>query len=795
MDLKKVLNHVLPVLLFIVVLSAYFAPVFFEGKHLKQNDVLQGIAAAQETRDYRAELGEEPLWSGTMFSGMPAYLISVHYSGDWMMHLNHFLRFLPNTVDAIFINFLCFYIMLLCFRVNPYLAFVGGLGYAFSTFTMVTAEAGHLFKVLAIGYLPLLFGGIKLVFTNRKVLGAALIAVGTGLELAAQHYQITFYGYLLAAIMTLTYMVREIKSVKLVVVNGAIVLFSVILGVGPSTGRLWGIQEYNPYTIRGEKELTPLPGQTSPKKGLDKDYAFAWSQGVWETMTMVIPNLYGGASGQELGKNSNTFKKLKAQNVPRGSIKQFCSSVPTYWGPQPFTSGPVYFGITILVLFILGLFTLPTADKQWLLIGTIFFTLLALGKNFATFNYFIFDYVPMFNKFRAVTMTLTITAFCMLLIGLFGLQNWLEKPKTEQFQILKKVALVSAGVIGGVWIFSLMFLSFKGERDASMQFPSWLMDAIVEDRKALFHRDSLRSLFFALTTLGSLFLFYLGKVKKTGLLGLIVLFSLLDLWFINKRYLNSNDFVRQKITDQISPSKIDLQIQNDKSNYRVLDLNNPFNNGITSAHHKSIGGYHGAKMQRYQDLIERHISKNNQKVLDILNCKYLITNQPQQPFIERETALGNAWFANNIIRVSTADEEIAELATFDQKNDAVVDVSKFKLSRNAISNAEASIKLDLYQPNYLVYSTNNDDNGFAVFSEIYYAEGWDAYIDGEKVPYLRADYILRGLEVPAGKHKVEFKFQPQSYFIGNRVSMGASILVVCLVLGAVFVEVKKQKEV
>lgn len=403
----------------------------------------------------------------------------------------------------------------------------------------------------------------------------------------------------------------------------------------------------------------------------------------------------------------------------------------------------------------------------------------------------------MFNKFRAVAMALAITAFCMLLIGLFGLQSWLEKTKEDQFTILKKTAFTTLSTIIGVWIISYIFLSFESDRDASAKLPEWLLNAIIDDRKSLFHKDTFRSLFFATTILISLYLYQKKSIQKPLLLGLIVCSSLLDLWSINKRYLNDDDFVKETILDQIKPTLANNKISQDTSNYRVLDLNNPFNNAITSYHHRSIGGYHGAKMQRYQDIIERHLSQNNQKVLDILNCKYIITNKTEQPIFERRTQLGGAWFTNSILEVNSADEEINALNTFDQKNNAVIDRSKFKISSTSFNNTEASITIDQYKPNHLTYTSNNSGNGFAVFSEIYYAEGWNAYIDGKLTPHIRCNYILRGLEIPSGKHKIDFKFEPNSYFIGNKISLVASILVFGLAFGAIFMEIKgikKQEE-
>lgn len=792
-SVSKAIQYILPLVLFIGILSIYFAPEFFEGKYLKQNDVLQGISAGHETQEFRDNNGEEALWNGTMFSGMPTYLINIRYSGDWVAKLHLALRFLPHTADAIFINFLGFYILLLCFRVNPWLSGIGAFTYAFSAFTIVSAEAGHIFKVLAIGYLPLVFGGIKLVFSNKKLIGFSLIALGTALELAAQHYQITFYGYILAGLMTLVYLFQERNDIKKLITTGAIVFFGVVIGLGPGIGRTWGVLEYNEHSIRGKKELTSENKETV-KEGLDKEYAYAWSQGVWETMTIVIPNLYGGASGEELDKKSSTYIALKENRVPTSTIKNITRNAPTYWGPQPFTSGPIYFGIITIALFILGIYTLDQVNKTWLIAGALLFVFIALGKNFETFNYFLFDHVPMFNKFRAVAMALSITAFCMLLMGIIGLNTWLEKPEEERITILKKTTITSFGLVIGIWLISLFILSFEGPKDATYKFPEWLLDALIADRKSMFHMDTLRSLIFLLLGMATLYLFTNKTLQKNTLYIALACVVLLDLWTINKRYLNTDDFVTEQIKRQVKPDAADLKILADKTlSYRVIDMNNPFNNGITSFHHKSIGGYSGAKMQRYQDLIERHISQNNQKVWDMLNTKYIKTTDPNNPVVPRSTNLGNAWFVNSIKLVNNPNEEIDYLTEFNPQEECVIDKSKFDISTTEFQKNQASAELVSYQPNKMTYKTNNANDGFLVFSEIYYPEGWKITIDGKEAKQVRCNFVLRGLNVPAGEHTIEYRFEPDSYYIGNKISLFASILVFGLLFGAIFLEYRQKK--
>jgi hypothetical protein len=792
--MKKVFPYLIPVLVFIALLAVYFSPEFFENKYLQQNDVQQGISVGKETTDFRNNSGEEPLWMGTAFSGMPAYMINTIYSGDWMMKLNQLLRFLAQTADAIFINFLGFYILLLCFGVNPTLAGIGGFAFAFTTYTLVSAEAGHIYKLLALGYLPIILGGIHLIFKKKWLLGFALMALGTGLQMAGQHYQITFYGLIIAAIMTVSYMISERKDVKTALIGGTIVLAGLLVGFGPSASRVWGLMEYSPYSIRGEKELVAEDG-IAAVSGLDKEYAFGWSQGVWESMTIVIPRLYGGSNAENVGENSVLFEQLQKNNVPRQNIMSFVKGAPLYWGDMPFTSGPVYFGIIVLMLFILGLFTVPNKEKIWLLVGAVFMMLISFGKNMAFFNYFLFDYLPVFNKFRAVSMASSIVNVSFLLLGILGLHYWLKFDKAKQFELLKKAAIFSLGLIGFVWIASFVFLNFSAVSDASRDYPEWLISAIRDERKSVFNKDAMRSIIFTSLGLLALYLYNKDKIKINMALGLVALLTVSDLWLIDKRYINAEDFKGTSISGQVEPDAADLKILNDKGlSYRVLDLNNPFNNGLTSSFHKSIGGYHPAKIQRYQDLIENQISKNNQQVLDMLNTKYIKTTDPANPVYMRPTNSGNAWFVSKVSTVSSANEEMKFLDSLQVASEAVVDKNKFSISKTTFKLDSATATLTSYAPNKLTYQTSNGNEGFLVFSEIYYPEGWNVYVDGQKGEYLRTNYVLRAMEVPAGNHTIEWRFEPESYVVGNKISLGFSILIVLAIAGALFLEFKNYRK-
>lgn len=435
----------------------------------------------------------------------------------------------------------------------------------------MSTEAGHLYKVLAMGYFPLIIGGIKLIYDKKIISGALLTAIGTGLELVAQHYQITYYAIMLILIMGCTYLYYAIKKgdIKRFVLSSSLLVAAALIGVGPSVARLWTTFEYNEYSIRGKKELTPLEGASQVKEGLDKDYAFSWSQGIWETMTYVIPNLYGGGSGEKLGKSSNTYKALKSQNVPNSNIKSFTQNVPTYWGDQPFTSGPMYAGITILALAILGLFTVEKREKTWIIGGVILLTALSWGRNFETLNYFLFDYFPMYNKFRTVSMALSIVNFGLILLAILGVNSFLELEKTKQLQLLKKVAIAIVSTIGFVYFISL-FLSFEGPKDETMKLPAWLLDAIIEDRKSMFHSSAFRSLTLSSLIIGVL---YWSTTKKQSLIYVyisIAVLTIFDLWSVNKNYLAHEDFKKVKDATEVKMTAANQTILQDKGQYLSL---------------------------------------------------------------------------------------------------------------------------------------------------------------------------------------------------------------------------------
>jgi hypothetical protein len=798
-DFKRdVLPHLIAILIFLALTAVYFAPVLFEGKAMAQHDILQFKGGAKEIQDYREATGEETLWTNSMFSGMPSYLINTRYPGDFSGYIHTILTFnLPAMAGNIFITLLCAYILLVTLRLNTWLSVVGAIAFAFTSYNFIILEAGHNTKSLTIAYIPLVLAGMFYALRRNLWIGAAIFALGLTLNLHFNHLQMTYYMLLMVLVFMVVELIYAIKkgTIAELIKRGLVLGVAAILAVGVNFGRLYTVAEYTQHSIRGKSELTVANSGEKTSSGLDRDYAFNWSYGVGETMTLLIPNFYGGGSSTPLDKNSESYKAFAQMGMApvqaENAVKQ---GMPTYWGPQPMTSGPVYVGAIIVFLFVLGLFVVNKPTRIWLLAATILSIMLAWGKNFEAFNYFMFDYFPGYNKFRAVSSALVIAQITMPLLGILALYKVMRDR--DLIKDLDKKLLISGGITAGVCLLVWLFAgsaSFVGAVDQQLQQAYFPVDAIRADRESMMRSDALRSFVFIVLSVGLLYFYLKGKLSATMAIAGIGILILVDLWGVNKRYLNDGDFEKRVVENHFQPTPADKMILQDTDpNYRVLYLPNPFNDARTSYFHKSVGGYHGAKMRRYQDVIDRHIAQNNLEVLRMLNTRYVITGDQQQPVQRVPGALGNAWFVEQVKTVNSPDEEIEALTGLNVGNTAVVDVSKFTVPAQSFNAAGSTIELTEYQPNYLKYAANAAQAGLVVFSEIYYADGWQAYLDGQPVDHIRANYILRAMPVPAGQHTIEFRFEPKSYTIGNTVSLISSILLLLVLAGAVFYSVRRK---
>ncbi|WP_299825941.1 YfhO family protein [uncultured Pontibacter sp.] len=796
---RDVLPHIIAVAVFLLLTAVYFAPVLFEDKGLSQHDILQFKGGAKEIQDYREATGEEALWTNSMFSGMPSYLINTRYPGDWSGAIHTILTFdMPALAGNIFITLLCGYILFVAMGMSSWLAIIGAIALAFTSYNIIILEAGHNTKSLTIAYIPMVLAGLIVTLRRNLWLGAALFALGLTLNLHFNHLQMTYYMLLLVVVFGIVEVFYAIKhgTIADLLKRGAVLAIAAILAVGVNFGRLYTTAEYSAHSIRGKSELTQPNSGENIGSGLDREYAFNWSYGVGETITLLIPDFYGGSSSSSLDTDSETYNALLKLGAPPVQAEQIVKQgLPMYWGPQPMTSGPVYVGAVIVFLFILGLFIVDRRWTSWLVAGTVLSIVLAWGKNFEAFNYFMFDYFPLYNKFRAVSSALVIAQVAIPLLAMLAL--WRLFKEYAQIKDLDKKLLISGGITGGlcllVWLFagSASFVSGADQQLIQAQFP---IDAIRADRESMMRSDALRSLVFILLAGGVLYFYVKNKLSATVAIAGVGILILVDLWSVDKRYLNNDDFQRQVVANYFQPTQADQLILQDKDlSYRVINLPNPFNDARTSYFHKSIGGYHGAKLRRYQDVIDRHISQNNMEVYRMLNTRYAITGNPQQPVQRVPGALGNAWFVEQVKPVQSPDEELEALTMFDAGTTAVIDVNKFPVQKQEFSAENANIELVAYDPNNLKYEYQAAQDGLVVFSEVYYADGWQAYLDGKPVDHFRANYILRAMQVPAGKHTIEFKFAPKAYFLGNTISLISSIILIVVILGAIAYGVKKKQ--
>ena len=809
--IKPILPHLIAVLLFIVVSFAYFYPVL-EGKVLKANDSTVSKINSKEIQDFRDKNGREPLWTNSIFSGMPAYLISTRYPGNLIKYADAFLRMFKMPVSVLFISMLGFYILLLIFEVDPWLAMAGALAYGLSSFFFQILGAGHNTQAIALAYMAPMIGGIYYAYRHDAIKGALLTALFLALEITANHPQITYYAMLCLLVFGIVEFVYSYKNKTLVkfLKTSVILIIPFVIAIGINFASLYTTYEYGKYSIRGKSDLaTENKNVTS---GLNKEYITYWSYGVDETFNLLIPN-YKGGSSHPFDHNSETYKILRQNNN-----QDAANQLQKYWGPQQGgTEGPHYVGAIVLLLFVLGLILIKGPEKWWLLAATALSVMLAWGKNFMPFSNFFIEYFPGYNKFRAVTMTLVIAEFCIPLLGFLALRDIFNGTTTKK-EIIRGLKI--AGAITGGFILLVIIIpgiagSFLGQSEN--EYPEWLKNALITDRKGLMRSDALRSLVFILLASGVILGYSFDKLRKEYAILIIALLVVLDLWTVDKRYLDADRFERPStIQKSFTPTAADMFILKDPSQQRVLNLSNPFNdNSPTSYFHHSIGGYHGAKMERYQELIDSCIypelsiflasagkAKSVEELqiiydsipmpsLNMLNTKYIIYNAGAPPLIN-PNALGNAWFAEKPLFAENANKEISLINSFNPSKEAIIS-SSFKDQLKKLSfpvQENEKINLVSYQPDELLYKYSAREDKLAVFSEIYYPAGWKCYIDGKESPYFRTDWVLRGMIVPAGEHEIKFTFKPVSYYVGNKISLASSLLLILLAGGYFYAKFK-----
>ncbi len=796
MNFKKIIPHIVSLSLFVVVALMYFNPVL-KGKKISQSDITQHIGMAKEVNDFRKATGEEPYWAESAFSGMPTYPIGTYFPNDYITSLDRLIRFLPRPADYLFLYFFSFYILLLAFKVDWKIAIVGSLAFGFSTYLIIIFGAGHNSKAHAIAYMPLVLAGIIFIFKKRYLLGFIVTSIATALEIKANHPQMTYYLLFAILILCVVELIEAIKKnkIKQFITQSSIIIVAMLLAVGVNSSRLLATKEYADVSTRGKTALTINPDGTKKEvtTGLSKEYITQFSYGKAETFNLFVPRYMGGGTVESLDRNSNTYQYVSSIAGSK-QADGFTKQVYTYWGDQLIVEAPAYIGAVMLFLFFLGVFILKGKYKYWLVASSVFAILMSWGKNFQFLTDFFIDYIPLYNKFRAVSSFQVIAELCIPLLGFLAVREFFfSKTDKEQKQIaLKKALYSSVGLIVIGLLYALSFSTFDGIRDTSYSEYEGLLDAVKADRLSMLYSDSFRSILLIGVGFVVLWLFLKQQLKyPTSIIAFAVLI-LFDLVQVNLRYVNADDFKEARAIDKpFKASTADLQILKDKSHYRVANFStDPFQDGRTSYFHKSIGGYHAAKVGRYQDLIEFQLSKQNMQVYNMLNVKYFIIpgDDGEEVAQQNPDANGNAWFVKNIKYVKTADQEIRALDSTLTKSTVVVNENNIRKKINFSPELDslAYIKLTEYSLNSLTYDTSSNKDEFAVFSEIYYKHGWNAYLDGVKQPHTNVNYILRGMEIPKGEHIIKFKFEPSVIKSGSIISLISYALMLLIPLSCFF---------
>jgi hypothetical protein len=823
--MKKYLPHLIALVVFIAITLVYFSPLL-DGKELRQSDVNNWKGMAQEILDYREKTGESTFWTNSMFGGMPAYQISAVYAANLIQYFDKVLTLgLPLPANYVFLFMIGFYFLLIVLKVDNTVAILGAVAFAFSSYFILYIVTGHNSKAHSIGYMAPVVAGIIMTYRGKYFLGSVIAAFFLSLQIFTNHLQITYYLMMMVVILVFTELYSAVKEKRV----PAFIKASVFLGIGAvlavltNTTNLWATQEYGYYSTRGPSELSVnKENQTS---GLDRDYITDWSYGVGESLTLIIPDFKGGAS-EPISKNNKDALKAVDNNM-----RQYISGFGSYFGSQPFTGGPLYIGAVVVLFFIVGCFVVKGPVKWWLLIATILSLMLSWGKNFMGFTNLFLDLLPGYDKFRAVTTILIIAEFTIPLLAILAINkmitesDFLKKYKTKFLYSMAAIAGITLLIAISPGTFTELYTSteydqvsqqVKGQQNSEQILESFF-SALSTARKEIIVSDAIRSFMFMLVAGVFAWCFVLFRFKKEYFVyGLLVL-VLLDLIPVDRRYLSSADYVKKSANVIPFPkTQADEIIHQDTTqSYRVLNVAaNTFNDASTSYYHQSIGGYHGAKLKRYKELIDFNITGEvglmrsvlqkpdsaterllyMQPVTNMMNTKYIIYN-PDAPPLRNNGALGNAWFVSAGMMVANSDSEIAAMKNFDPRMLVIYDQRyKDQLSGYTFSAPDSGDRINLtsYNPSHLTYQSNSSAARVAVFSEIHYDKGWNAYVDNKPAEYFRANYVLRAMLIPAGEHKIEFKFEPEVIGVGEKVSFASSLLLVLALAFVAFKEIKKQ---
>jgi len=794
--------HLLAIAGFVLVSLIYFYPVL-QGKKIFQSDIVQYTGMAKEQNDFRAVEHAEPYWTNSAFGGMPTYQLGANYPHNYVKMADSMIRFLPRPADYLLLYFLGFYVLMLVLKAKPLQAFFGALAFGLSTYLIVILGVGHNAKAHAIAYMPLVIAGVLLVFRRRFVVGGIVTMLAAAFEINANHFQMTYYLLILLLIVSVYYIYKYIKQKDFKTIFYALGTFAVagILAIGANATNLMATAEYAKFSTRDKSELTVNSDGSRAENdhALSNEYITEYSYGIAESFNLIAPRLFGGSNSESLGTDSKMYDFMVSQGVPEHQAADAVTAMPTYWGDQPIVAAPAYIGAVVFFLAVLALFHDKRRIKYVFLAGAIVSLLLSWGKNLPALTNFFIDFVPMYNKFRAVSSVQVLLELCFPVLAVMGLQSFFLGEKETQWKHLWQTGATCLGVMALLFVMKGSF-EFTGGSDGYFikSYGPEFVSALKADRRTMYMADVLRTSFFIVAAAAILWLFIKNRVTQNTAIILVGLLMITDLFFIDKNYVSSKDFVSASEVDvPFQETPADMQILQDTTHYRVFEVDGNLSSARASYFHKSLGGYHAAKPRRIQQLFDYQISKNNMEVLDMLNVKYVIQTDKEGktfPTMNPE-ADGNAWFVSNVKFVDTPDAEMKALDSLDSKNTAVVNRKEFgALLKNDtfVKDSLATITLQTYKPNYISYNAVNTKNGLAVFSEMYYEDGWNAFIDGKKTDHIRVNYVLRALEIPAGKHKVEFKFEPEVVNRGSAISLASSIGMLFLIVGGLYFERRKK---
>ena len=815
-QIQKLYPHALVLLGFVLISLIYFYPVL-QGKQILQSDIAQYTGMAKEQNDFRASDHQEPFWTNSAFGGMPTYQLGAKYPHDYVGMLDDAIRFLPRPADYLFLYFLGFYGLLLVLKIDPLKAFFGALAFGFSTYLIIILGVGHNAKAHAIGYMPLVIAGFILVFQKKYIWGGLLTMFAVALEINANHFQMTYYLLIFLLVLSgyFIYLAIKEKEFKPLLTSFGVLAIAGIFAIGANATNLLATAEYAKFSTRGKSELT-INADGSRKienSALSREYITEYSYGIAESFNLIAPRLFGGGNSEKLNSDSSVYKFMTQYGASPEEAQQFTENYGfTYWGQQPIVAAPAYIGIVIFFLGILGLFHDNRKIKYVFLAGALFSLLLSWGKNLSSVTDFFIDFVPMYDKFRAVSSIQVILELCFPVLAIMGFQSFFTQDKEKQWPSLWKASATVFGLIIGLFLIRSTF-DFVGQMDAQLlqmfsqgqdkAFGTGFIDALIEDRKSLYAADLLRSGFFILIAAGVLWLFVKNKLALNAAIILVGLVMVFDLVLVDKKYVDADGFVsKREVEVPFQETPADVQILQDKSHYRVFEVDGNLSSARSSYFHKSIGGYSAVKPRRMQQLFDYQIAKNNIEVLNMLNVKYIIQTDSTGASVPvvNPNANGNAWFVKELKAVNSADEEMRALDKLDTKNVALISLVEISgsysvasrgIKNNFTRDSLAIVKLDLYKPNHLKYISSNQNDGFAVFSEVYYKDGWKATIDGNETAIYRVNYTLRGLDIPAGKHTIEFKFEPKVVKTGSTIALLSSIGMLLLLCGGIYFEKKK----